>query len=53
MNAVISTDLGSIDELKIKLNNLPSMKGLELASKVSTREPYFYGDPNSKLKLLL
>ena len=51
MNAVISTDLGSIDELKIKLNNLPSMKGLELASKVSTSKPYFYGDSNSKLKV--
>ena len=27
------------------------MKGLELASKVSTKEPYFFGDPDSKIKI--
>ena len=51
MNAVISTDLSSIEELKIELSKFPSMKGLELASKVSTKEPYFYGDPDSKIKI--
>jgi len=51
MNAVISTDLSSIEELKLELSKFPSMKGLELASKVSTKEPYFYGDPDSKIKI--
>jgi carbamoyl-phosphate synthase small subunit len=51
MNAVISTDIDSIDSLKLDLSKTPSMKGLELASKVSTNKPYFFGDPNSKIKI--
>ena len=51
MNAIISTETDNIKELKKKLKSLPSMVGLELASKVSTKEPYFFGDPNSKLKV--
>ena len=51
MNAVISTDIDHIDNLKNKLKDFPSMKGLELASKVSTKEPYFFGDSNSKFKI--
>ena len=27
------------------------MKGLELASKVSTKEPYYYGDENATYKI--
>lgn len=50
-NAVISTDGTSIEELKAKLANVPDMKGLELASKVSTKEPYFYGDENATHKI--
>lgn len=46
MNAVISTDVNHIDNLKKKLADFPSMEGLELSSKVSTKEPYFYGDKN-------
>ena len=53
MNAVISTDINSIETLKLDLSKTPSMKGLELASKVSTKKPYFFGDPNSLLKLQL
>ena len=51
MNAIISTETDNIDELKSKLSKVPSMQGLELASKVSTKEPYFVGDENSKLKI--
>jgi len=51
MNAVISTDGKSIDELKEILAAVPSMKGLELASKVSTTKPYFYGNENAKYKV--
>lgn len=51
MNAVISTDGKSIEELKAALAGVPDMKGLELASKVSTKEPYFYGNENAKYKI--
>ena len=51
MNAVISTDVNSVSKLIENLNDLPSMEGLELASKVSTKKPYFYGDPKSKYKI--
>ncbi len=51
MNAVISTDINSIETLKLDLLKTPSMKGLELASKVSTKKPYFFGDPNSTIKI--
>ena len=27
------------------------MEGLELASKVSTKQPYFYGDKNARYKI--
>jgi len=51
MNAVISTDGKSIEELKAALAEVPDMKGLELASKVSTKQPYFYGNENAKYKI--
>jgi carbamoyl-phosphate synthase small subunit len=51
MNSIISTEIDNIDDLKVQLSNVPSMEGLELASKVSTKEPYFVGDENSDLKV--
>lgn len=51
MNAVICTDDTPIVELKASLAKVPDMKGLELASKVSTTEPYFYGDVNATYKI--
>ena len=51
MNAVISTEVDKIDELKKQLAEVPSMEGLELASKVSTKEPYYFGDENAKYKI--
>lgn len=51
MNAVISTDGKSIEELKEILKAVPDMNGLELASKVSTKEPYFFGDENATYKV--
>jgi len=51
MNAVISTDGKSIEELKEILAVVPDMNGLELASKVSTKEPYFFGDENATYKV--
>lgn len=51
MNAIISTEIEDIDTLKAKLAAYPDMKGLELASKVSTKEAYFFGDENAKYKI--
>lgn len=51
MNAIISTEVDNIDELKKQLAETPNMEGLELASKVSTKEPYFVGDENSSIKI--
>ncbi|GAB7257116.1 glutamine-hydrolyzing carbamoyl-phosphate synthase small subunit [Polaribacter sp. OB-PA-B3] len=51
MNAIISTETDNIDELKKQLASVPSMEGLELASKVSTQEPYFVGDENAAIKI--
>ena len=51
MNAVISSD--EVDEKKLakQLAKAPSMEGLELASKVSTKEAYTYGDSSAKYKV--
>ena len=51
MNAVICTDDTPVEELKVLLAQVPDMKGLELASKVSTLEPYFYGNENATYKI--
>ena len=51
MNAVISTDGKSIEELKDMLKSVPDMNGLELASKVSTEAPYFYGNENATYRV--
>tara|TARA_R100000935_G_scaffold7079_3_gene15247 strand:+ start:3169 stop:4278 length:1110 start_codon:yes stop_codon:yes gene_type:complete len=51
MNAVISTEVDNVDGLKKQLAEVPDMNGLELASKVSTKEPYFFGDENATYKI--
>jgi carbamoyl-phosphate synthase small subunit len=51
MNCIVSSDNTSIEELKAQLAAIPSMDGLELASTVSTKEPYFLGNPESKLRI--
>ncbi|HUH27990.1 glutamine-hydrolyzing carbamoyl-phosphate synthase small subunit [Gelidibacter sp.] len=51
MNAVISTEVDNIEGLKKQLAEVPDMKGLELASKVSTKEPYFVGDENATYRI--
>ncbi len=51
MNAVITTDLDREDELQKELAELPSMEGLELASKVSTKEPYFFGNEDAEFRV--
>ena len=51
MNCIISSEILDVDELKQQLAGVPSMAGLELASSVSTKEPYTLGDPNSPIKI--
>lgn len=51
MNCVISSEISDIDELKAFLAQVPSMKGLDLASKVSTKEAYTFGDEQAPLKI--
>ena len=51
MNAVISTDGTDIEDLKKLLLTVPDMNGLELASKVSTKEPYFFGNEKATYKI--
>jgi len=51
MNAVISTEVDDIEMLKIQLSKTPDMDGLELASKVSTKKPYFVGNKNATYKV--
>ncbi|MDB2385613.1 glutamine-hydrolyzing carbamoyl-phosphate synthase small subunit [Polaribacter sp.] len=51
MNAIISTDTSNIEALKKQLSEVPSMEGLELASKVSTKETYTIGDENSSIRV--
>ena len=51
MNCIISTETNDIKELKKKLEEVPDMAGLELASQVSTREVYEMGDAASKIRI--
>ena len=51
MNAVISTEVDNVEGLKEQLAKVPSMNGLELASKVSTKEAYYVGDENAPIRI--
>lgn len=51
MNAIISSETLDLDILKQKLSEVPSMEGLELASKVTTDKPYMMGNSDAKLKV--
>ena len=51
MNAIISSEVLDKPSLKALLDKVPSMDGLELASKVSTTEAYEYGDANNSHRI--
>src|SRR6201994_1811740 len=51
MNAIISSEILDIDQLKAKLAEVPSMDGLELSSQVSTTETYTFGDEKAKYRV--
>jgi len=51
MNCIISTEILDVEELKSMLAKVPSMDGLELASKVSTESAYEFGNPDAAIKI--
>ena len=51
MNAIISSEILDVEELKAKLAEVPSMEGLELSSIVSTKEPYYYGEEDASTRI--
>lgn len=51
MNAIISSEIGSIQELKDVLKTIPSMAGLELSTEVSTQQEYFVGNEGAEKKV--
>lgn len=53
MNAVISSEISDIDELKQMAASCPDMSGLELASKVTSEAFHTLGNPESPIKVAL
>ncbi len=53
MNAIVSSEEFELAKLKKILAKVPSMEGLELASKVSTPQSFNLGDPNSDFKIAI
>jgi carbamoyl-phosphate synthase small subunit len=51
MNCIISSEILDVEELKKELAKAPPMAGLELASEVSTKEPYTRGNENSDVRI--
>lgn len=51
MNAIISSEILDLDQLRAKLAAAPNMAGLELASRVSCRESWFLGEPDAPCKV--
>lgn len=51
MNAIISSEILDVAELKRRLADVPSMAGLELSSVVTTATPYYYGNEDAPLRL--
>lgn len=50
MNALISSEL-TPEQMKKEIANVPSMDGLELASRVSAAKPYFAGNSQSEFRI--
>jgi carbamoyl-phosphate synthase small subunit len=51
MNCIISSEISDVNELKKRLEKVPSMAGLELSSKVSATQPYNFGSDKAKRKV--
>lgn len=53
MNAIISSEILDIEQLKGMLAEVPSMEGLELSSKVTCEEPYVVGADDAEHRVAL
>jgi carbamoyl-phosphate synthase small subunit len=53
MNAIISSEILDENELIERVKKIPSMSGLELSSKVSTKSAYTIGNETASLKVAL
>lgn len=51
MNCIISSEIADRDQLKAALDKVPSMEGLELSSRVSTKKVYQAGDPKAAFRI--
>jgi carbamoyl-phosphate synthase small subunit len=51
MNAIISSEVTDLALLKLQLENVPSMEGLELSSKVTTEQSYTLGEESAAFKV--
>lgn len=51
MNGIISSEIIDSAELSRLLADCPEMEGLELASTVSTKEAYTYGEPTAAIRI--
>ena len=52
MRGVIAAGTAPSDEVRAALDACPSMEGLDLASRVSTREQYTWGDPGARYHIV-
>ncbi len=51
MNGIISSEIFDRAELEKRLEACPNMEGLELATKVTCSEPYYFGNPESTYRI--
>ena len=51
MNAIISSEISDVAILKKQLEEVPSMEGLELSSKVSTNSAYYFGSDAAQYRV--
>lgn len=51
MNCIISSETNDIEQLKKQLAAAPDMNGLDFALKVSTKEPYHYGNADAPYRV--
>jgi len=51
MNCIISSEIDDVEALRQKLSAVPSMKGLEISSSITTKEPYTAGDEDAAIRI--
>lgn len=51
MNCIISSEVTEVETLQKQLRQIPDMNGLDLALKVTTGTPYYYGNPQAKYRV--